>query len=48
MKAKGAAGTLVVIGGHEDKGNDSDILGRSVELSGGAHANIVVMTSASG
>jgi cyanophycinase len=40
-------GHLVIIGGHEDKQNDMDILKRFVELSGGADARIVVITAAS-
>lgn len=40
-------GTLVVIGGHEEKSGNPDILSRFVELSGGEEARLVVMTSAS-
>lgn len=40
-------GHLVIIGGHEDKQYDMDILKRFVELSGGARASIVVITAAS-
>jgi cyanophycinase len=40
-------GHLVIIGGHEDKQNDMDILKRFVELAGGAQARIVVITAAS-
>jgi cyanophycinase len=40
-------GHLVIIGGHEDRTEDKTILSRFVELSGGAHARIVVITAAS-
>jgi cyanophycinase len=40
-------GHLVIIGGHEDKQYDMDILRRFVELSGGAAARLVVITAAS-
>ncbi|MDN4054886.1 cyanophycinase [Massilia sp. YIM B02763] len=40
-------GHLVIIGGHEDKQHDMEILKRFVELSGGADAKIVVITAAS-
>lgn len=40
-------GHLVIIGGHEDKQYDMDILKRFVELSGGARARLVVITAAS-
>lgn len=40
-------GHLVIIGGHEDKKHDMEILRRFVELSGGADAKIVVITAAS-
>nr|WP_314543081.1 cyanophycinase [uncultured Massilia sp.] len=40
-------GHLVIIGGHEDKKRDMEILKRFVELSGGAEAKIVVITAAS-
>jgi cyanophycinase len=40
-------GHLVIIGGHEDRERDMEILTRFVELSGGADANIVVITAAS-
>lgn len=40
-------GHLVIIGGHEDKQYDMDILRRFVELSRGARARIVVITAAS-
>jgi cyanophycinase len=41
------AGHLVIIGGHEDRQHDMEILTRFVELAGGADANIVVITAAS-
>ncbi len=40
-------GHLVIIGGHEDRTRDMEILSRFVELSGGPDANIVVITAAS-
>jgi cyanophycinase len=40
-------GHLVIIGGGEDRKRDKEILSRFVELSGGAHAKIVVITAAS-
>jgi len=40
-------GHLVIIGGHEDREHDMEILSRFVELSGGKDANIVVITAAS-
>jgi cyanophycinase len=40
-------GHLVIIGGGEDRTDDKSILARFVELSGGAHAHIVVITAAS-
>jgi len=40
-------GHLVIIGGHEDRKHDMEILSRFVELSGGPDANIVVITAAS-
>jgi cyanophycinase len=40
-------GHLVIIGGHEDRKNDKEILTRFVELCGGADARIVVITAAS-
>jgi cyanophycinase len=40
-------GHLVIIGGHEDKQHDMDILKRFVELSGGSEAKLVVITAAS-
>jgi cyanophycinase len=44
-KAK-PAGTLVIIGGAEDKKGDCEILQKVVELSGGHKAKLVVMTTA--
>ena len=40
-------GHLVIIGGHEDRQHDMEILSRFVELAGGPDANIVVITAAS-
>jgi cyanophycinase len=40
-------GHLVIIGGHEDRRHDMEILTRFVELSGGAGAKIVVISAAS-
>ncbi len=40
-------GHLVIIGGHEDRKHDKEILTRFVELSGGENARIVVITAAS-
>jgi cyanophycinase len=40
-------GHLVIIGGHEDRQHDKEILTRFVELAGGANARIVVITAAS-
>jgi hypothetical protein len=40
-------GNLVIIGGHEDRKHDMEILKRFVELAGGADARIVVITAAS-
>lgn len=40
-------GHLVIIGGHEDRKRDKEILTRFVELSGGADAKIVVISAAS-
>jgi len=45
--AKQKNGHLVIIGGHEDRKHDMEILSRFVELSGGPDANIVVITAAS-
>jgi len=42
----GTKGTLVIIGGAEDKRGDKTILRRFVQLAGGTHAKIVVMTVA--
>lgn len=43
----GSHGHLVIIGGHEDRKNDKEILTRFVELSGGKDAKIVVISAAS-
>ena len=40
-------GHLVIIGGHEDRKHDMQILTRFVELAGGENARIVVITAAS-
>ncbi|MGJ7916719.1 cyanophycinase [Massilia sp. LXY-6] len=40
-------GHLVIIGGHEDRKHDMEILSRFVELSGGPDAKIVVISAAS-
>lgn len=40
-------GHLVIIGGHEDRKHDMQILSRFVELAGGADAKIVVISAAS-
>jgi cyanophycinase len=40
-------GHLVIIGGHEDRKHDKEILARFVELSGGPDARLVVITAAS-
>jgi cyanophycinase len=40
-------GHLVIIGGHEDRKHDMEILTRFVELAGGAKAKIVVISAAS-
>ncbi len=40
-------GHLVIIGGHEDRKREMEILKRFVDLSGGEDANIVVITAAS-
>jgi len=42
----GTIGTLVIIGGAEDKKGDKAILRRFVQLAGGTHAKIVIMTVA--
>ncbi|RZA31021.1 MAG: cyanophycinase, partial [Lysobacteraceae bacterium] len=47
MSEQGNDGHLVIIGGHEDRTHDMEILRRFVELSGGADANILVITAAS-
>jgi len=41
-------GHLIVIGGHEDRKHDMEILKRFVELSGGPDATIMVISAASG
>jgi cyanophycinase len=40
-------GHLVIIGGGEDRKRDKEILSRFVELAGGAHAKIIVISAAS-
>jgi cyanophycinase len=40
-------GHLVIIGGHEDRKHDMEILSRFVELAGGSEAKIVVISAAS-
>lgn len=40
-------GSLVIIGGSEDRAEDKEILGRFIELSGGTDRKIVVITAAS-
>ena len=47
MKARRAAGPLVIVGGAEDKQDDCRILREFVRLAGGAKARVVVMTVAS-
>jgi cyanophycinase len=42
-----ARGSLVIIGGAEDRGGDKAVLSRVVELAGGDAARIVVLTTAS-
>jgi cyanophycinase len=44
----GGHGHLVIIGGGEDRKRDKEILSRFVELAGGEHAKIVVISGASG
>lgn len=46
MSNKKPAGTLVIIGGAEDKEGDCEILLRFITLAGGEDAKIVVMTTA--
>jgi len=46
-QAKGSHGHLVIIGGHEDRQHDKEILTRFVELAGGSAAKIVVISAAS-
>jgi cyanophycinase len=41
-------GHLVIIGGSEDRTNDKRILCRFVELAGGEHARLLIVTAASG
>lgn len=41
-------GHLVIIGGHEDREGDKQVLSRFVELAGGTDQKIVVITAASG
>ena len=45
--ARAGHGHLVIIGGHEDRTNDMQILTRFVELAGGKDAKIVVISAAS-
>jgi cyanophycinase len=44
---RGSHGHLVIIGGHEDRKHDMEILTRFVQLSGGTDAKIVVISAAS-
>jgi cyanophycinase len=46
-QARESNGHLVIIGGHEDRKHDKEILSRFVELAGGKDAKIVVITAAS-
>ncbi|MCA1857734.1 cyanophycinase [Massilia oculi] len=46
-RAQRKDGHLVIIGGHEDRTREMEILKRFVELAGGPDANIVVITAAS-
>jgi len=46
-KVNTSHGHLVIIGGHEDRTNDMQILSRFVELAGGKDAKIVVISAAS-
>ena len=48
MKSTDNRGSLVIIGGAEDKCGDSVILKEFVRLAGGADARLVVMTVATG
>jgi cyanophycinase len=47
MRTNEDQATLVLIGGHEDKEGNREILSRFVELAGGHDAKITIMTSAS-
>jgi cyanophycinase len=47
QQAGSGHGHLVIIGGHEDRTNDMQILSRFVELAGGKEAKIVVISAAS-
>ena len=47
QQARTGHGHLVIIGGHEDRSNDMQILSRFVELAGGKDAKIVVISAAS-
>jgi cyanophycinase len=47
QQVKTSQGHLVIIGGHEDRKRDKEILSRFVELSGGKDAKIVVISAAS-
>ncbi len=44
--SKATAGSVMIIGGHEDRSNGKEILARFVELAGGAGSHIVVLTAA--
>jgi cyanophycinase len=46
-RPNGGHGHLVIIGGHEDRQHDMQILSRFVELAGGKDAKIVVISAAS-
>ena len=47
LRVKTSHGHLVIIGGHEDRKHDMEILTRFVELAGGKDARIVVISAAS-
>jgi cyanophycinase len=47
QQVRSSHGHLVIIGGHEDRKRDKEILTRFVELSGGKAAKIVVISAAS-
>jgi cyanophycinase len=47
LRPLGAAGPVMLIGGAEDKVRDKVILGRFADAAGGAHANVVVVSTAS-